>query len=428
MPQIPTSDSVKIMSTIDAEKKVPVSQLDNARILMYSHDTFGLGHLRRCRTIAHSLIEHYSGLSILIISGSAIAGAFDFRARVDFVKIPSVIKLRNGEYTSLDKHIDLSDTIRMRETIIRHTAKSFKPDIFIVDKEPMGLQGEITDTLAYLKSRHTILVLGLRDVMDSPHLLAAEWKRKDLIPKIDRTYDHIWIYGPENFYNPMIGLDIPQSMRNKMTFVGFLKRQALHDDLSTHKQEGDYILVTTGGGGDGVALIRAVMSAYEQDPNLQHKTLIVLGPYMPGKERSEFLHQGEALANVEVIDFDSRMEELIASAKAVVSMGGYNTFCEILSFDKPALIIPRTTPREEQLIRTQRAAKLDMVDMLLPEEAENPLKMSAALNALPDRPKPSERAVNFKLDGLTNVSRIVGDLFNDKAEPMSRQKAIEPSI
>jgi predicted glycosyltransferase len=75
-------------------------RLEHSRILMYSHDTFGLGHLRRCRTIAHALVEDYGGLSILIVSGSTIAGAFDYRARVDFVKIPSVIKLRNGEYTS----------------------------------------------------------------------------------------------------------------------------------------------------------------------------------------------------------------------------------------------------------------------------------------------------------------------------------------
>ena len=73
--------------------------LENARILMYSHDTFGLGHLRRCRTIAHALVQEYSGLMVLIVSGSQIAGAFDYRARVDFVKIPSVIKLRNGEYS-----------------------------------------------------------------------------------------------------------------------------------------------------------------------------------------------------------------------------------------------------------------------------------------------------------------------------------------
>lgn len=404
-----------------------MSQLDGARILMYSHDTFGLGHLRRCRTIAHSLVESYSGLNVLIISGSAIAGAFDFRARVDFVKIPSVIKLRNGEYTSLDQHIDLSDTIRMRESIIRHTAESFKPDIFIVDKEPMGLNGELSDTLAYLKSCNTTLVLGLRDVMDSPHLLASEWQRKELIPKIDRIYDHIWVYGPENFYNPMIGLDIPQAMRERIKFVGFLKRQALHEELSTHKQQGDYIIITTGGGGDGVALIRGVMAAYEHDPTLQHKTLIVLGPYMPAKERGEFMSKGDELANVEVIDFDSRMEELISSAKAIVSMGGYNTFCEILSFDIPALIIPRTTPREEQLIRTQRAVKLGMVDMLLPEEAEDPQKMSTALQALPSRPKPSTRAERFELNGLDNVSRIVGGLFDERVVNQKSTKGAVPS-
>jgi len=360
-----------------------MSQLDGARILMYSHDTFGLGHLRRCRTIAHSLVENYSGLSVLIISGSAIAGAFDFRARVDFVKIPSVIKLRNGEYTSLDKHIDLSETIRMRESIIRHTAESFRPDIFIVDKEPMGLQGEITDTLAYLKSIGTTLVLGLRDVMDSPHLLAAEWKRKALVPKIDKTYDHIWIYGPENFYNPMIGIDITPAMRKRMSFVGFLKRQALHEDLSAHKQEGDFILVTTGGGGDGVALIQDVLGAYEGDSTLQHKAFVVLGPYMPGKERGELLARGEA----------------------------------------PALIVPRTVPREEQLLRTQRASQLGMVDMLLPEDASDPMKMSAALKALPDTPKPSQRATKIELNGLENVSELVSKLYSERLKKKLGRRA-----
>lgn len=391
-----------------------MSDLNGARILMYSHDTFGLGHLRRCRTIAHSLVENYSGLSVLIISGSAIAGAFDFRARVDFVKIPSVIKLRNGEYTSLDKHIDLGETIRMRESIIRHTAESFKPDVFIVDKEPMGLQGEITDTLAYLKTQNTKLVLGLRDVMDAPRLLKAEWQRKNLVQKIDATYDHIWVYGPESFYNPMTGLDIPPRVQERCEFVGFLKRKAWQNGDSTPLQQGNYLLVTTGGGGDGVALIRAVLAAYEQYPDELDRALIVLGPYMPGKERSEFVRTGLKLKGVDVIDFDSRMEELIAASSAVVSMGGYNTFCEILSFDKPALIVPRTVPREEQLIRTQRAAELGMVDMILPEDADNPEKMAMALKSLPGRPKPSERDSDFELDGLTNVARLVGAMFRTR--------------
>ncbi len=41
----------------------------------------------------------------------------------------------------------------------------------------------------------------------------------------------------------------------------------------------------------------------------------------------------------------------MARAIGVVAMGGYNTFCEILSFDKRAIIVPRTAPRMEQYIR-----------------------------------------------------------------------------
>jgi predicted glycosyltransferase len=384
-----------------------VKRLDHARVLMYSHDTFGLGHLRRCRTIAHSLVENFHGISVLIISGSAIAGAFDFRARVDFVKIPSVIKLRNGEYTSLAGHIDIGDTIRMRESIIRHTAETFNPDIFIVDKEPMGLHGELGETLTYLKANNATLVLGLRDVMDSPRLLASEWARKDLISKVDSTYDHIWVYGPENFYDPMTGMNIPTSMRERIQFVGFLKRQTSNNKRLKKKQRGDYLLVTTGGGGDGIDLIDNVMSAYEQCSELVHKTVVVLGPYMPSKERGQFLERGKKIENMKVIDFDSRLEELIFGARAVVSMGGYNTFCEILSFDKPALIVPRTVPREEQLLRAQRAAELDMVDMLLPADADNPLKMANAMLVLLARDKPSIRSSAVKMEGLQNLSNSV---------------------
>src|SRR6266481_2547611 len=134
------------------------------RVLIYSHDTFGLGHLRRCRAIAHALVETDKDLSVLILSGSPIIGSFDFRARVDFVRVPGVIKLRDGEYTALNLHIDITEMLSMRASMIRHTAEIFRPDVFIVDKEPIGLRGEVLETLKLLKRRGTRLVLGLRDV------------------------------------------------------------------------------------------------------------------------------------------------------------------------------------------------------------------------------------------------------------------------
>jgi predicted glycosyltransferase len=132
----------------------------NSRVLIYSHDSFGLGHLRRCRAIAHALVEHNKDLSVLILTGSPIIGSFDFRARVDFVRIPGVIKLRNGDYTSLSLLIDIEETLAMRQSIIHHTADNFDPDILIVDKEPLGLRGEVKNTLMMLKDRGSSAGVG----------------------------------------------------------------------------------------------------------------------------------------------------------------------------------------------------------------------------------------------------------------------------
>src|SRR5258708_33797629 len=129
------------------------------RVLIYSHDSMGLGHLRRCRAIAHSLVERRHDLSVLILSGSPIIGSFDFRSRVDFVRVPGVIKLRNGEYTSLNLHIAAEETLALRASIVRHTAEMFDPDLFIFAKEPLGLRGEVGPTLTMLKARGIPLVL-----------------------------------------------------------------------------------------------------------------------------------------------------------------------------------------------------------------------------------------------------------------------------
>ncbi len=383
----------------------------DAKVLIYSHDTFGLGHLRRCREIAHALVEAYSGLSVLIISGATIAGAFDYRTRVDFVKVPSVIKLRNGEYTSLAQHIPLADTLGMRQTIIQHTAEVFQPDIFIVDKEPVGLRGEIEETLKLLRANGTRLVLGLREVMDSPRLLSAEWGDSGAMEKVLSYYDTVWVYGPSGFNDPFRGMDVPDAVRARMRFTGFLRRQAR--DISPTRLGGmpeeEYILVTTGGGGDGEDLIRQVLAAYALDSGPSLPALVTLGPYMPVRAREELKAIGETLPSVTMIDFDNRLEDLIAGAAGVVGMSGYNTFCEILSFDVPALLVPRTQPREEQLIRAQRASALGWAKMLLPEQADDPRTFARALEELPMQPRPSQAETPVELLGLDRIVSDVGD-------------------
>ena len=377
------------------------------RVLIYSHDTFGLGHLRRCRAIAHALVEGDKNLSVLILSGSPIIGSFDFRARVDFVRVPGVIKLHNGEYTSLNLHIAIEETLEMRASIIQHTADIFDPDLFIVDKEPLGLRGEVGPTLALLRQRGTPIVLGLRDVMDEPSQLGPEWSRKKAVPALKKYYDDIWVYGLPQICDPLAGIGLPQSVRKRMTYTGYLKRSAQAPSTQLPGLGGEpYLLVTPGGGGDGEALIDWVLSAYEHDPKLPCRALMVLGPFMQPELQAEFMVRTARLGRVSAITFDARMESLIAHAQGVVAMGGYNTFCEILSFNKRALIVPRTKPRLEQYIRTARAQELGLVRMLVAGKERDPRVMATALRQLPQQNQPSEIVVPGLLDGLDSVNRL----------------------
>ena len=384
--------------------------MSDARILIYSHDTFGLGHLRRCRAIAHALVEHDKELSVLILSGSPIIGSFDFRARVDFVRVPGVIKLRSGDYTPLNLHIDIEKTLQIRSSIIHHTADIFDPDMFIVDKEPLGLRGEVEDTLTMLKDRGVPLILGLRDVMDDPDLLGSEWERKKVVPALRELYDDIWVYGLPQICDPMEGVVLPKSVRKKVTFTGYLPRSLPTVPLPpTHFQKinGPYLLVTTGGGGDGEAVVDWVLRAYEHDKTMPLPALLVLGPFMQSERQVEFLNRAARLKKVEAITFDAQLETLMDRAAGVVGMGGYNTFCEILSFDKRALIIPRTVPRREQYIRATRAEELGLCRVLIEDEIKDPRVMATALRHLPQQQLPSQSVVPGLLDGQENVDRLV---------------------
>lgn len=384
------------------------------RVLLYSHDSFGLGHVSRCRTIANAIIESDSSASVLIISGSPIIGSYEFRSGIDFVRVPGVVKNMSGEYDSANLRVGVEHTMEMRTRIIRDTADIYRPDLFIVDKEPLGLRGEVLPTLKLLKKRGTPLVLGLRDVMDEPEALAAEWDRKKIVPALIDLYDEIWVYGLPQLNDPMAGIAIPPSVRHKTVYTGYLKRELpLHTDTPHELLEidGPFILVTAGGGGDGDALVDWVLRAYEADPAIPYGAVIVFGPFMSAAARESFRERAAKFANLRTLTFTNNLGALMNAAVGVVSMGGYNTFCEILSFDKRALIVPRTQPRLEQFIRARAARDVGLLEMVDPSKSGDAHVMATALRQLPQQGLPSDVVVPGLLDGLGNVWRLVARQF-----------------
>ena len=389
-----------------------MSRYSTCNILMYSHDTYGLGHIRRTMAIAAQLRK--SDINILILTGSPIAGRFTFPRQVDFVRIPGMIKHSNEEYQPLSIKIDARQALRIRKNIITATAQTFRPDIFIVDKEPLGLKKEVLPTLEWLK-RHrpqSCSILGLRDVMDHRSVVRKDWKKKGVYKILDRLYDEIWVYGNRDLYDAVDEYAVEDAVRRKVVFTGYIPRKVPgKKDVARLKKRivsqaaPKLVLVTTGGGGDGYAVMDNYMRMLESEPRADGFTsVLVSGPFMPKDLRLQISARARRLG-IKFHQFYRQMEKLIAAADVVVSMGGYNTVCEILTQQTVALLIPRESPRREQLIRAQAMAAQGLLDFI-PWHELTPENLGRQLFKLLAAPEPFRQAMaQFPLAGLATMQR-----------------------
>jgi predicted glycosyltransferase len=394
------------------------------RVLIYSHDTFGLGHLRRSRAIANAIVACSHGARAVIASGSPVIDRFAFHSGVQTVRLPPVTKFPDGGYASLDAVTPLAETVERRSAILARACETFRPNLIIVDKEPAGFHGELMPVLERATAHGIRLVLGLRDVLDDADRLVPEWERKGAAETMARFYDEIWVYGLSRIHEPLAALPMDPAMaariEARLIYTGYLRRELPErraDREEPAVANGPFVLVTPGGGGDGAALIDWVIAAYEADSGIPLPCLIAFGPFLDAATRDGFTARIRSLpGRMSAITFDSEIEFLLRKAAGVVAMGGYNTFCEILSFDRRAILVPRTEPRREQAIRALAAERLGLASVLMEAEGRAPERMAAALRALPDQTEPSRVLVPGLLDGLDAVARRVRALAGPGAE------------
>ncbi|WP_460032251.1 glycosyltransferase family protein [Megalodesulfovibrio paquesii] len=348
----------------------PISVPPTYNILMYSHDTYGLGHIRRTLAIASQLVGE--GVNILILTGSPIVGRFNVPEGIDFVRIPGMIKKSNTVYLPHSIKVNARHALHIRRNIITATARAFDPSLFIVDKVPLGLKREVAPTLNWFRKTRpqTKVILGLRDILDDAESTRQEWEERGDLEAMDKLYSEIWVYGMQELYDPIKEYGIPESISKKMRFTGYIPRFSFKkaatcppQNLSRNNSDKLRVLVTIGGGGDGFPVLDTYLRMVEQTPDLPFRSSIVCGPFLQPELRDELAMRAKAVG-VYFTNFVKKMEKQLLQADLVVGMGGYNTICEILSQRKPCLIIPRDNPRREQLIRAQIFKEHGLADYL----------------------------------------------------------------
>ena len=380
-----------------------------ARVLIYSHDTYGLGHLRRSLAIAGRLASLPRRPATLIVTGSPRAPSFALPPGCDTLKLPSVTKDPGGGYRprSLALHNDV--LVKTRAEVLRAAVRGFRPDLVLVDHSPAGMGGELRPLLEDLASlpRRPRVVLGLRDIVDAADSVRQEWEAAAVWPLLDAAYDKVLVYGDPRVLTTAEELDLPNRLGARLGFTGYLAQAPRPRTVAGSDPA---VLVTPGGGGDGQDLLRAIARFLERrKPPL--RSVIVTGPLLSSRRRREMHARFRSLPGpVELIEFSGRMDRLIAAASGVISMAGYNTVVEVVAAGVPLLVAPRTTPRREQAIRAERLAPLVDLTWCAPDDADG------AIAHLVDRAVRSDPATPPLID-LGGLDRVATELMSLLGEP-----------
>ncbi len=387
--------------------------LRRPRIVLYSHDTMGVGHLRRNLLIAQRLASMPPNANVLLLAGAREAGMFATGCGIDCVTLPAITKNARGQYASRSFNLTLDETLAVRSQIIAATVAAFRPDLFIVDKVPRGIGNELDATLRSLRGTSaTRCVLGLREILDAPETVAREWRESRAESTIRRYYDEIWIYGDRSVFDPTTEYRFSSDVIEKVRFTGYLDQgsrltddSSLPGDVQTLPDK-PYALCVVGGGQDGYRLAETFLGATLPD---DWEGLVIGGPFMPVAMKEQLRLSAKRHQRMRFVDSVAEADWFVARAERVVGMGGYNTVCSVLSFQKPALIVPRVSPRTEQLIRARRFNEMGALDMLHPRAAT-----SEAITRWLNRDDVScpSRSRTIDMQGLHRISKRVRSLLS----------------
>ncbi|MFE5308464.1 glycosyltransferase family protein [Isoptericola sp. NPDC056605] len=384
------------------------------RVAFYSHDTQGLGHVRRTSLLARAVVDADPDVDVLLLSGAREATSLPLPERTEVVTLPRVGKDPDRGYGPRAWGGTLDDVVRVRAGVLDGALAAFRPDVLVVDKVPLGVGGELLPALRRLRAEGgTACVLGLRDVLDTPEVAVREWHEQRSTSVVERFFDEVWVYGDAHVYDPLAEYALPDHISARTVFTGYLGRGRASTPLNEPVREGEpYVLCLVGGGQDGAALAEAFAAA---PLPAGHRGVLVTGPYLPAAARDRLDAVASGRDDLEVHAFVRDVVPLVEGAAAVVTMGGYNSVCELLASGRPGLVVPRTHPRAEQLVRACRLADLGLLDVLVGPITPERVGAWLARTAADDAPRRPE--VDVDLDGLARVPELVVGLADRVATP-----------
>jgi predicted glycosyltransferase len=340
---------------------IPGPDTRPARVLMYCHDGFGLGHLRRTTTLAQNLRDAYPNSGILLAVGSASLPFWKDLPGLDYIKLPSIRKVATDCWSARSLPISADMAHGIRASVLREVMLRYQPDLFVADYLPLGPAGELVPALKAARAIGTRCVLGLRDILDAPDTVSKLWEQHGIAEAIEEWYDRVLVYGDPGVFDSVSAYGFSEKIAGMARYCGYVVNDSPHEapervrarlNLATSR----LVLVTGGGGQDAAPLVRSYLRGLRERVQGQvapsFDSLVVLGPLMDRNTRNAIREEAQGLP-VSIRTEVGDIRRYVAASDLVVTMGGYNSLMEVALARKPAVVVPRHGPSQEQKMRAE---------------------------------------------------------------------------
>ena len=421
----------KISLSFDMQKALLYTALTGAalsnrihRILVYSHNSIGLGHTFRILAIITGIKKWRPDIDFLVVSGTSVPHIL-LRQGIEVIKLPSVKKLMTGEGNSLAPRYlhetDLKDVLEYRKKAVADVFDFFKPDVLMVEHYLAGLSGEIIPLLDRKKNcirtpDEFMLVNLSRGIMAGATGVQDGGYRLPMADSLS-LYDFIYVFDDRatvDVNREFLGND--PLIESKIQYMGRITGKHF-DELPDPKEvfkrfrlsEEPIILMNLSRHGNIDALSRSLMSAMHRTGlSKKFQIIMVIDPYL---EFSVFegLQKDPLFENVRFLPFFYPLVDLIHASKLVICRAGYNIINEILLTDARALIIPEHHTSGEQ----ERRASLIPQDNVI-VATEDDILVSPPDRILLNLLSREKVSLHFSFDKYQIGKDIITDLENRK--------------
>ena len=329
------------------------------RVLFYSHDSYGTGHLRRTLRLSRHLRRCRPAVEPVVATGSPIADRFLGPSDAPYAVLPPIVKVGDGAYEPRDATRALGEVLAERTSALLQLIQAYPPDVVIVDHAPAGLAGELLPVLHRLLTQRPRprFVLGLRDIVGGVDSTRLAWAHHGIRDLLEWLYDAIVVFGRREYFDTVLEYGLSSAAGAKTRFVGYLgepvdpaQAQAVRRRFGSTDRP--LVVGTVGGGEDGYPVLAALLDAHRRWPaRARFDSILIGGPLMRASDRCRLAEASASVRGVSFLDAVADLPAFLGAADAVVAMAGFNTACELFAAARPAVLIPRAARGSDQAHR-----------------------------------------------------------------------------